>query len=66
MAIDKYHQAIEESNVISDDAAVKAAVEKIISEHLKENMNEEVYKFLFNCIDLTPLQSSASIPISRR
>ena len=60
MAIDKYHQAIEESNVISDDAAVKAAVEKIISEHLKENMNEEVYKFLFNCIDLTTLKSTDS------
>ena len=60
MAIDKYHQAIEESNVISDDAAVKAAVEKIISEHQKENMNEEVYKFLFNCIDLTTLKSTDS------
>ena len=46
--------------MISDDAAVKAAVEKIISEHLKENMNEEVYKFLFNCIDLTTLKSTDS------
>lgn len=60
MAIDKYHQAIAESNVVSDDAAVKAAVEKIISEHLNENMNEEVYKFLFNCIDLTTLKSTDS------
>lgn len=60
MAIDKYHQAIEESKVITDDAAVKAAVEKIISAHQKENMNEEVYKFLFNCIDLTTLKSTDS------
>lgn len=60
MATDKYNQAIAESNVISDDAAVKAAVDKILAAHLKENMNEEVYKFLFNCIDLTTLRSTDS------
>ena len=43
-----------------DDAAVKAAVDKILAENLKENMNEEVYKFLFNCIDLTTLRSTDS------
>lgn len=57
---DKYHQAISESKVTEDDAAVKAAVGKILAEHLKENMNEEVYKFLFNCIDLTTLRSTDS------
>lgn len=57
MATDKYTQAIADSNVISDDAAVKAAVEKILAENLQKNMNEEVYKFLFNCIDLTTLRS---------
>ena len=57
---DKYHQAIAESKVTDDDAAVKAAVDKIHAENLKENMNEEVYKFLFNCIDLTTLRSTDS------
>ena len=55
---DKYHQAIAESKVTDDDAAVKAAVDKILAENLKENMNEEVYKFLFYCIDLTTLRST--------
>lgn len=57
---DKYHQAIAESKVKEDDAAVKGAVDKILAENLKENMNEEVYKFLFNCIDLTTLRSTDS------
>lgn len=57
---DKYHQAIAESKVTDDDAAVKAAVDKILAENLKENMNEEFYKFLFNCIDLTTLRSTDS------
>lgn len=57
---DKYHQAIAESKVTEDDAAVKAAVDKILAENLKENMNEETYKFLFNCIDLTTLRSTDS------
>lgn len=57
---DKYHQAIAESKVTEDDAAVKGAVDKILAENLKENMNEEVYKFLFNCIDLTTLRSTDS------
>lgn len=57
---DKYHQAIAESKVTEDDAAVKVAVDKILAENLKENMNEEVYKFLFNCIDLTTLRSTDS------
>ena len=60
MATDKYNQAIAESNVLSDDVAVKAAVDKILTDHLKENMNEEVYKLLFNCIDLTTLRSTES------
>ena len=57
---DKYHQAVAESKVTEDDATVKAAVDKILAENLKENMNEEVYKFLFNCIDLTTLRSTDS------
>lgn len=57
---DKYRDAIAKSTVVADDAAVKAAVDKILAEHLKENMTEEVYKFLFNCIDLTTLKATDS------
>lgn len=58
--MDKYHQAIADSQVTADDAAVKAAVEKILSEHLQENMTQDVYKTVFNCIDLTTLTSTDS------
>lgn len=57
---DKYNEAISASAVVTDDAAVKAAVEKIISEHLEENMNRDVFEFLFNTIDLTTLKSTDS------
>lgn len=57
---DKYTQAIEASKVISDDAAVAAAVAEILDKHLAENKNTDVYKFLFNTIDLTTLKSTDS------
>ncbi len=57
---DKYNQAIEASKVITDDAAVAAAVAKIIDEKAAENRNADVYKFLFNCIDLTTLKATDS------
>lgn len=57
---DKYQEAIAKSMVIEDDAAVKAAVDKIMTEHLDENKNLDVYKFLFNTIDLTTLSSTDS------
>lgn len=60
---DKYTDAIAASKVLADDAAVKAAVEKIVKEHFEENNNTEVYKFLFNTIDLTTLNATDS-PVS--
>ncbi|MCH5222005.1 MAG: deoxyribose-phosphate aldolase [Muribaculaceae bacterium] len=54
---DKYQQAIAASKVVEDDAAVSAAVAKIIDAHFAENNNADVYKFLFNSIDLTTLRS---------
>lgn len=54
---DKYQKAIADSRVTDDDAAVAAAVAKIIDEHFAENNNSDVYKFLFNSIDLTTLRS---------
>lgn len=57
---DKYHQAIAGSAVTEDDAAVAAAVKKIIDEHFDENNNKDVYRFLFNTIDLTTLKATDS------
>lgn len=57
---DKYRDTLAKSRVTTDDAAVKAAVEKILSEHLQENMNKEVYTTLFNSIDLTTLKTTDS------
>ena len=57
---DKYHEAVEASKVLADDLQVQAAVEKIIAEHLEENMNQDVYRFLFNTIDLTTLNTTDS------
>lgn len=57
---DKYHDTVASSAVTEDDAQVKSAVEKILAEHLEENKNQEVYRFLFNTIDLTTLKSTDS------
>lgn len=57
---DKYHDTVAASTVIEDDVKVKEAVEKIIAEHFDENNNKEVYKFLFNTIDLTTLNTTDS------
>ena len=57
---DKYVQAINESNVTTDDLQVKNSVEKLLAEHLDENRSESVYQFMFNCIDLTTLNSTDS------
>lgn len=60
---DKYTDAIKASNVTTNDEEVKMAVEKILKEHLEENMNANVWEFLFNTIDLTTLKSTDS-PVS--
>lgn len=60
MEMDKFHQAVADSKVTTDDAAINAAVEDILAKHLGENMNKEVYKTVFNCIDLTTLTSTDS------
>lgn len=58
--LDKYHQTVADSKVTGDDAAVKAAIDKILAEHLQENMNKEVFKTVLNSIDLTTLTSTDS------
>lgn len=57
--MDRYQKALSNSNVLSDDAAVKAAVAKII-EKAPEYRNQDVYKFLFSSIDLTTLSTEDS------
>ncbi len=57
---DKYQDTIAKSTVTTNDDEVKLAVEKILNEHLSKNMNREVYKFLFNTIDLTTLNTTDS------
>lgn len=56
---DKYNEAIAASQVTTDDAAVKSAVEKIL-EKKDANKTTDVYKFLFNTVDLTTLKSTDS------
>lgn len=60
MSENKYLDAINASKVTEDDAAVAAAVGKILDEHEAENHTQDVYKFLFNTIDLTTLNSTDS------
>ncbi len=56
----KYLAAINGSNVIEDDAKVKAEVAKIIEEHAAENNTAEVQEFLLNTVDLTTLSTTDS------
>lgn len=57
---DKYTDTIAVSNVITDDAAVADAVAAILADHLEENRNADVYKKIFNSIDLTTLKTTDS------
>lgn len=57
---DKYTDTIAASNVITDDAAVADAVARILADHLEENRNADVYKKIFNSIDLTTLKTTDS------
>ena len=57
---DKYTDTIAASNVITDDAAVADAVARILAYHLEENRNADVYKKIFNFIDLTTLKTTDS------
>ena len=57
--MDRYHEAIGKSRVVSDDAAVAAEVANIV-EKAPQYAGPEVYKFLLNSIDLTTLSSEDS------
>ena len=56
----KYKQVLVESKVTEDDAFVTKDIEAILSKHFDENNTKDVYKLLFNCIDLTTLKTEDS------
>lgn len=57
---DTYTDTIAASNVITDDVAVADAVAAILADHFEENRNPDVYKKIFNSIDLTTLKTTDS------
>ena len=56
----KYEAALAKYNTNLSDADVQARVASIIEKKVAENNTEEVKKLLFNCIDLTTLNSTDS------
>ena len=56
----KYDAALAKYNTNLNDAEIAAEVAKIIAEKVPANNTPEVKKFLFNCIDLTTLNSMDS------
>ena len=57
----KYDAALAKYNTNLNDAEVAAEVAGIIAEKVPANNTPEVKKFLFNCIDLTTLNSLYSL-----
>ena len=56
--LSKYEAALAKYNTNLSDADVQARVAAIIENKVAENNTEEVKKLLFNCIDLTSLNST--------
>lgn len=57
---DKYNATLAKYNTRLSDADVQSKVATLIEKKVSENNTEEVKKFLFNCIDLTTLNSTDS------
>lgn len=55
--MNKYEETLSQYVTELDDAAVQMAVEKIVRENYEKYNAVEVYKQLFNCIDLTTLRT---------
>ena len=55
--MNKYEETLAQYVTELDDASVHMEVEKIVRENYEKYNNVEVYKQLFNCIDLTTLRS---------
>lgn len=54
----KYEQALSLYNTDVDEAEVKAAVEKLVTEKLPENNHPETLKFLLGSVELTSLHTT--------
>lgn len=57
---DKYVATLAKYNTNLNDADIQARVAELIEKKVPENNTEEVKKFLFNCIDLTTLNTTDS------
>lgn len=57
---DKYEATLAKYNTNLNDADIQARVAELIEKKVPENNTEEVKKFLFNCIDLTTLNTTDS------
>lgn len=57
---DKYEATLAKYNTNLSDADIQARVAELIEKKVPENNTEEVKKFLFNCIDLTTLNTTDS------
>lgn len=55
--MNKYEETLSQYVTELDDAAVQMAVEKIVRENYEKYNTVDVYKQLFNCIDLTTLRT---------
>ena len=55
--MNKYEQTLAQYFTELDDATVQMEVEKIVRDNYEKYNNVEVYKQIFNCIDLTTLRS---------
>lgn len=58
--LSKYERVLNKYNTELDDSRIEAKVAEIIAKKLPENNTEEVKKLLFNCIDLTTLNTTDS------
>ena len=56
----KIYEALEKYNLDIDDVKVGSEVKILLDEHLEENMNDEVKKFLMGSIELTTLKNTDS------
>lgn len=59
-SLNRYQTVIDQSQVSTDDAAIAADVQRILTAHEQENHSPEVYQFLLNCVDLTTLATDDS------
>lgn len=57
-ALTKYELALSKYKTALNDSEVNQSVQRLIDEKLKGNNTKEVKKFLFNCIDLTSLNTT--------